>query len=97
MDLKEKREQVAKQYEVVAHLAKALATVHEQVVPLIREGYQDDLLDIEGNRSARIMERIGDILNGMDAVDEKEDSWVNPVFRKAHKLFPQPKSETVHQ
>ena len=82
----EKREQVARQYEVVAHLAKSLAEVHEQIEPVIRSGHQDALLDMDGNRSARLMEALGDFLNGMDAVDE-EGAWTYPVFETAHKML----------
>lgn len=87
--LEEKREQVAKQYEVVAHLATALASVHTQSVLAIRSGALDSLLDQQGSRSASIMEDLGDILNGMDAVDDDEDSWTAPIFSAAQKMFSQ--------
>ena len=84
----EKREQVAKQFEVVAHLATVLAGVHSDIVKVIRDGHMDDSLDRIGDRSAAWMERLGDMLNVMDGVDE-EDVWTNPVFEAAHRLFPQ--------
>jgi hypothetical protein len=34
------------------------------------------------------METLGDILNGMNAVDEKEDAWLDPIFREAQRLWP---------
>ena len=90
MDETEKRNQVADQYKVVAHLATALAGVHSDMEKVIRDGHMGNaMLDLQGNRSAALMEMLGNFLNGMDAVDEGEDAWVNPIFRAAHKMFPQ--------
>lgn len=90
MTLAQKRTQVAAQYRAVAHMAKALMDVHTQIAPLIAEGIGgvDSILDIQGARSAHIMEVLGDVLNGMDAVDPEEDAWISPVFDEAHRLFP---------
>lgn len=80
------RQQVANQYEVVAHLASAIARVHRQIEPVIRGGSMDHLLPMIGERSARLMDQLGDILNGMDAVTAT-DLWTDPVFEKAHAVF----------
>lgn len=90
----EKRKQVADQCRVVAHLARALATVNEDYAETYAQGPSgmDELLDGVGNRTARHMNLLGDILNGMDAVTE-EDEWTDPIFHEARRMFPQPKSK----
>ena len=82
------RQQVGAQYRAVVHMATALATVHSQIAPMINAGVADELLPMRGERSAEIMEVLGNILNGMDANDPDEDSWIDPIFAKAHELFP---------
>jgi hypothetical protein len=86
----EKRQQVADQCRVVAHLAKAIWEVHSDNARLFASDAKgpDVIVDIVGNRTARLMELLGDILNGMDAVEE-EDEWTYPIFEMAHQLFPQ--------
>jgi hypothetical protein len=81
------RAQIADQYRAVAALCRNLGMVHEQLVTAIEQGACDDIATIQGPRSAAIMEVLGDILNGMDAVDE-EDRWLDPIFEKAHQLYP---------
>jgi hypothetical protein len=86
-----KREQVAKQCAAVAHMANALAEVHATKAQTIRIGGYGSAEAIEwvGRSTAGLMETLGDILNGMDAVDEQEDSWIDPVMEEAHRLWPQ--------
>lgn len=92
MDEAAKREQVAKQYKAVAHMARAIAAVHEDIGAIIADGtYGRDrqgFLDMIGRDSAARMEALGDILNGMDAVDDAEDEWLSAVFGEAHRLWP---------
>lgn len=81
-----KRDQVAAQYRAVAHLAAQISTVHVQsssIIPQAPEG----VIEIMGERSARLMEVLGDILNGMDAT-EPSDEWLDPIYEKAHAMFP---------
>lgn len=87
---KDKHQQVADQCRVVAHLANALAQVHIDKGKMIEAGVysKHGLLDFIGKSTAHLMEVLGDILNGMDAVDESEDSWVDPIFEEAHRMFP---------
>lgn len=85
----DKREQVAKQCEVVCHLANALRHIHRDHANMLRSEAADILIEQIGNRTAYIMETLGNILNGMDAVDPKEDAWVDPIFREAQRLWPQ--------
>ena len=90
MTLDEKREQVAKQFDAVVHMARALIEVSEAYSKMLhaKEPGMDTLLDQIGDRSAGHMEILGDILNGMDACDDA-DEWLTPVFETAHKLWPQ--------
>ena len=89
--ISEKREQVAKQLEAVAHLATVLAEVSSNLVKMYRDPARkgpDKLIEIVGDRTARQMEVLGDMLNGMDATTE-EDEWLTPIYETAHRLWPQ--------
>lgn len=79
-------EQVRRQYLAVAHMARALASVHEDIAPSICMA--ENLVKLRGQRSAELMYLLGDILNGMDAVDAGEDGWLDPIFDAAHEMFP---------
>lgn len=85
----ERREQVIRQCEAVAHMAKAVAGVYGDYVTMFRDGHAGTLIDLVGERTAHLMEALGDILNGMDAVDETEDAWLDPVFIEARRLWPE--------
>ena len=92
----EKRQQVAMQCKAVSHLADALAAIHEDQEAMIKNASPDDwLVDRIGNRTARIMNTLGDILNGMDAVEDS-DAWMDPVFEEAKRQFPQA-TESPHE
>lgn len=84
----EKRKQVADQCKVVAHLATVLTEINSTNEAMIREGSLARILDIIGRRTAYQMEQLGDMLNAMDAAEE-EDEWMDPIFEKAHQLWPQ--------
>lgn len=84
----EKQTQVAAQCRAVAHMAKALAEVHEAKASILDLPQKYDPLEFVGQQTASLMETLGDILNGMDANDDKEDAWLKPVFQKAHELWP---------
>jgi hypothetical protein len=77
----EKRSQVIDQCKVVAHLADVLAKVHRDYEMLFVDGKFDNLIDQVGRRTAGIMDDLGDILNGMDAVSA-DDDWTYPIFEK---------------
>lgn len=83
----EKREQVARQYEVIEHMASVLISIGRCNAGLLREGKLDELIEMLGESTARQMEFLGDILNGMDAVDES-DARFDPVFEEAQRLWP---------
>lgn len=82
------RRQVADQCRVVAHLARAIAEVHEVKAKSLETGSQgaDQIAEFAGERTARLMENLGDVLNGMDAVTE-EDDWTTPIFQEAQRRF----------
>ena len=81
--------QVLDQYRVVVHLAKSLALVFEQSADFYAKTANNlMMIDMLGEHSAAIMEMLGDILNGMDAVDDDEDGWTNQIFRIAHATWP---------
>ena len=82
----ELREQVAKQCEAVAHMATALASVNSEYAKMLRAGAPLPM-KIVGRRTAHLMEVLGDIMNGMDIVDE-EDDWIEPVIAEAQRLCP---------
>jgi hypothetical protein len=86
----EKSKQVALQCRAVAHLAKALTEVYTDYETMFASGNYpagDAFVEHIGSRTAALMETLGDILNGMDAVED-EDAWMEPVFKKAHDLWP---------
>lgn len=89
----DKRQQVADQCRVVAHLAKAISDVHSDFARTFSsdQGRLDEIVDAVGQRTALLMETLGDILNGMDAVED-EDEWTGPVFERAHEMWPTPRS-----
>ena len=82
-----KSEQVAKQCDVVAHLATVLADLCRMRAEMIRAGHGLSLTNLTGQRTASQMEILGDMLNGMDAVDDS-DAWTAPVFAEAQRLWP---------
>ena len=85
-------EQVQRQYQAIARLARALAEVHEDIAPAVTH-MKPGMVEMIGKRSADIMETLGDILNGMDAVVE-EDADLDPVFDMAHQMFPLDPADT---
>lgn len=89
--------QIADQCRVVSHLAKALAEVHSDYERIFTAGGKgpEDIADIVGTRTANLMEQLGDILNGMDAVTE-DDGWTAPIFAKAHELWPTDKNTPIN-
>lgn len=83
----EKRIQVLNQCKVVVALAEIIAGIRKNYVVLLEDPDCILPLDIIGKMTAVQMERLGDIINGMDAATE-EDGWMAPVFKMAQKLWP---------
>lgn len=82
------RAQVANQCRVVAHMANAIARVHEQLALVYAGGHMDRLLEMKGADTAALMEYLGNLMNDMDIVTE-EDKWVDPIFDASQKRWPQ--------
>ena len=86
--MSDKQQQVIAQCKVVAHLADALVTVYRDAATLLVAGAcPPGHLDSIGQRTAACMEILGDMLNSMDAVDDR-DAWMEPVFAAAQRLWP---------
>jgi hypothetical protein len=83
------RAQIIEQCRAVCHMATALSHVYSDYQTILLSPNSDSIMDMVGNRTASIMETLGDILNGMDAVTE-EDDWLKPVFEEAQRRWPQP-------
>lgn len=83
----ERRNQVAAQCRVVAHLAEKISGVHRDLAWIYAHPDTKFPSDLVGRLTAERMEILGNILNGMDAVLD-EDEWVNPIFERAHDLWP---------
>lgn len=81
---KDEAAQIRDQYLAIAHMARQIAHVHEQLAPCA----ESLPARVCGPDSARLLETLGDIMNGMDIV-EKGDDWVSPILLKAHEMYPQ--------
>jgi hypothetical protein len=78
-------EQLADQYRAIAHMAKQIARVYDQLV-----GCAASMpINVSGPKSARLLEMLGDAMNADDIVEES-DAWVSPIIEKAHEMFPEP-------
>lgn len=79
--------QVAIQCRAVAEMAQNLADVHRDYATLFAPGSPTTIAELVGARTATFMETLGDMLNGMDAVEEN-DAWMVPVFAEAQRRWP---------
>ena len=83
--------QVGDQCMAVAHMAKAIAGVYKDyhsVIGSMESGSKISLpLEMIGQRTAYLMEVLGDVLNNMDAVTE-DDEWMAPIFKRAQERWP---------
>lgn len=97
MDTQKKRRQVADQCRVIAYMADIIAKVHSDYARLFQDGAgMEGLEDRVGERTAVLMNTLGDILNGIDAVNE-EDAWVNPIMERSRKVFPEKQCPTCNK
>lgn len=89
MKIEDKRSQVADQCMVITHLAKAIAEIHIDHERLLRDhpSNMDQIVDVVGERTANLMEVMGDFLNSIGAVTD-DDDWTHPIFIKAQEMFP---------
>jgi hypothetical protein len=93
MNEDEKFHQVERQCAAVAQLATNIARIHDDYAKMFKANLDAirPITDEVGKRTAAFMELLGDMLNGMDAVDA-DDKWMDPIFDKAHELWPQERS-----
>lgn len=76
--------QLADQYRAIAHMAKQIAKVYDQL-----GGCAASMpISVSGPKSARLLEMLGDAMNADDIV-ESSDAWVSPIIEKAHEIFPE--------
>ncbi|MFZ5783936.1 MAG: hypothetical protein ACOY4R_27375 [Pseudomonadota bacterium] len=84
----EKHAQVSAQCRVVAHLAMEIAGLYVDLAVMAAAGIHPDIMDMRGRESARLMNQLGDILNGCDAADAETADWTAPIFERARVMFP---------
>lgn len=82
----QRRAQLIAQCKAVAHMAHVLSGVHTDLMRLY-EVASDAAVEFAGPLAHRRMEALGDLLNGMDAVTDK-DAWIDGVFDGARQIFP---------
>ena len=91
-----KQQQVVAQCNAINHLATQIANVHADLARIYSEATDEAIIQRVGERTAKLMEYLGDVLNGMDAVDDAEDEWTHPIFERAHAMFPmRPNTEQI--
>jgi hypothetical protein len=82
-----KREQIVQQCVAVRHMARTIADIYGDMAILFAEGRAEKISEIVGSESAALLETLGDILNGMDAVTE-DDEWIDPIIEEAQRVWP---------
>ncbi len=85
-NLSERGAQAWLQCKAVAHMARALAEVHEDRALIL--GHSENFTDEIGESSAALMEWLGDQLSNMDAMEGEADAWLDPVFEAAQATWP---------
>lgn len=91
--MKDVAKQVADQCRVIAHAARVIADIHADKAEIVGRA-SPSMVEFMGRETAQLMELLGDILNGMDAVLD-EDAWVNPIFAEAQRRWPAGSAEGV--
>lgn len=81
------RKQTSLEHQAVAHMARNLAEIHDELAALTSAGHFDEsLLELQGRRSWRLMEVLGEALNEMDAVTEEDMAFVSPIFEAGRQM-----------
>lgn len=73
-------EQNANQYKAIIHMARSLALVHGQRLPHVHKEPRG-MMEAQFESGAYIMEALYAIRVNIDAWDEIEDEWMDPVFK----------------
>lgn len=87
-----KRQQVVDQCKAIVKMAENIVQIHKEYEEIFKTSQLDDLIDLVGDRTAYIMENLGNILNGLDAVRE-DDAWIDSIFERSREIFPRPEIE----
>lgn len=88
-EISEKQIQLCHQCMQVARLAQEIANVHWELAVLHRSvPEKEGFVDYVGKLSHERMEALGNMLNGMDAVDPELSRISKSVFEGARKYFP---------
>ena len=79
--------------DAVAHMAAQLTTIARQTAGLCRsirtQGESDKFARPILERSMQqMMECLGNLLNDLDAGEEGDDIWMDPLFNELHRRFP---------
>jgi hypothetical protein len=64
-----------------------LADVHDDYATLLLHGGLSQIAESVGQRTAHLMEQLGEVLDGMDAASD-EDDWTAPIFTEAQRRWP---------
>lgn len=83
----DKIQQVSRQCSAVRHLALNIAFLYADLARIFAQGGFPKIADMNGERSAALMELLGDILNEADAVEESDD-WMGSIYDEAHRRWP---------
>lgn len=83
-----KQQQIVEQCRAVSALAAHLSKVHAELAELYGVALPAGVVEIVGQRTAWMMEELGNMLNEMDAVQDSDVAAINEVFDRAHAMFP---------
>lgn len=72
----------ADQCRVVAHFARAIASVFDDKAEIAKAGECQSLIVRWIEQTDDLMEQLGNILNGLDAVTD-EDEWTFPIVKES--------------
>jgi len=80
------QQQIVDQCRAIAHIAVQIANIHAELATIYEKNIPENILMVVGKRTAGLMEQLGDIMNGMDAVDT-DDAWLDPIFDRSQSMF----------
>ena len=85
--MSEKNEQLKSQYKAVAHLARSMANLCDEMSTIADLDNFQNIVDIQGERTHYWMDQLGTMLDSCDAVSE-DDEWIAPLYDEARRIFP---------
>ena len=88
MNVKELQQHVTEQNKAIARLANAIATTYGGGgVKMIAMIQNREVLEVIGKGGFHVLERLGDILNMMDAVTGKDEEMTTPILERSRAMF----------